>query len=178
MGGVDGVLASIAEYYSGSEEGGGEENGEETSEKETASPLLFRIGFLALFPVVVLLTAFSVLILSGLLIVLCVFTAAAGVLIPATAISGGALSLYALLSGVRLSFSSVPAGLFEIGIGLCAISLTLILSNLLFQAAFRLFPFLMKRILASFRTGADKAFAFISARWNGKEPDKGRREEV
>lgn len=66
------------------------------------------------------------------------------------AAAGIAITLVALINGIVQALSSLPIGLYEIGIGITTGAIVLFVSILLYNFAIRLIPFIMRQLARFF----------------------------
>ena len=108
----------------------------------------FRIIMAVSVPfVAVLLLAYAVLAL-GLIAVMAVLIAAFIVGLVAEVAVGSLIALVAVIYGISQTFLVLPVGLFELGLGIAAIGVTIFVGILMYNIAVRLLPFLLKRFIA------------------------------
>ena len=107
----------------------------------------FRIILAVSVPfVAVLLLAYAVLAL-GLIAVMAVLIAAFIVGLVAEVAVGSLIALVAVIYGISQTFLVLPVGLFELGLGIAAIGVTIFVGILMYNIAVRLLPFLLKRFI-------------------------------
>ncbi|MBO4229812.1 MAG: hypothetical protein J5938_05645 [Clostridia bacterium] len=115
-----------------------------------ASPEGFRkfwLLFAATLPITILIVAFfTVLCLSVILVLVIGIVALIAALVGVVA-AGSAIALIGLIYGVSQLFISLPVGLFETGIGITAVGLTMLTSILIYNLAVRFLPFVLRQFM-------------------------------
>ena len=107
----------------------------------------FRIIMAFAIPVAaVLLLAYAVIAL-GLIALMAVLMAVfiAGLVVEVAV--GSLIALVAVIYGVSQIFLVLPVGLFELGLGVAAIGITIFIGILMYNAAVRLLPFLLRQFI-------------------------------
>ena len=94
----------------------------------------------------VLLLAYAVIAL-GLIALMAVLMAlfVAGLVVEVAV--GSLIALVAVIYGISQIFLVLPVGLFELGLGVAAIGVTIFIGILMYNAAVRLLPFLMRQFI-------------------------------
>lgn len=107
----------------------------------------FRIilGVSAL-PVLALLLAYAVLAL-GLIVLMPILMAAFVLGLVVWVAAGSLVALVAVIYGVSQLFIVVPIGMFELGLGVAAIGITMFVGILMYNIAVRLLPFLLRQFI-------------------------------
>ena len=115
-----------------------------------ASPEGFRkfwLLFAATLPLTILIVAFfTVLCLAVILILVVGIVALIAALVGVVA-AGSAIALIGLIYGVSQLFISLPIGLFETGIGVTAVGLTMLTAILIYNLAVRFLPFVLRQFM-------------------------------
>ncbi len=107
----------------------------------------FRITLaLAAFPAAALLLAYAVLAI-GLIVLLPVLMAIFVVGLVVEVAVGSLVALVAVIYGVSQLFIVVPIGMFELGLGVAAIGITMFVGILMYNIAVRLLPFLLRQFI-------------------------------
>ncbi|NLE13319.1 MAG: hypothetical protein GX628_06540 [Clostridiales bacterium] len=113
--------------------------------EEPRGSLTFWIVFLCTLPITIPLVILVILIFC------CVFAALAALIfvfvaaLVAVAAAGTVVSLVGIIYGVTQLVTVLPVGLYEIGLGLTALGVSMFLGILLYNLAVRLIPYLMRR---------------------------------
>ncbi|MBE6657443.1 MAG: hypothetical protein E7604_03265 [Ruminococcaceae bacterium] len=107
----------------------------------------FRIVLAVSIPfVIVLLLAYAVMAL-GLIALMAVLIAAfiAGLVVEVAV--GSLIALVAVIYGISQLFLVLPVGMFELGLGVAAIGITMFVGILMYNIAVRLLPFLLRKFI-------------------------------
>ncbi|MBR6708362.1 MAG: phage holin family protein [Clostridia bacterium] len=114
-------------------------------EDEKAGPLFWVIFILAL-PFLLALGLLVISVFMTLFVALITLMIASILVLAVVAAAGTAFSIAALVYGIVQALSTLPIGLYEIGIGVIAGAVVLFCSILLYNFAIRLLPFLMRML--------------------------------
>ena len=107
----------------------------------------FRIVMAVSVPfVIVLLLAYAVIAL-GLIALMAVLIAAFIVGLVVEVAAGSLVALVAVIYGVSQLFIVMPIGMFELGLGVAAIGITMFVGILMYNVAVRLLPFLLRKFI-------------------------------
>lgn len=93
--------------------------------------------------------------------VLAAAIAAMLVLLIAVTVVGTAYSLISIVYGITQLFSVAPIGLYEIGIGIASVGLTMIAGIAVYNAAVRYMPYSIKYLLLFFTYVIDRAKGIV-----------------
>lgn len=83
------------------------------------------------------------------------------VLLIAVTVVGTAYSLISIVYGITQLFSVAPIGLYEIGIGIASVGLTMIAGIAVYNAAVRYMPYSIKYLLLFFTYVIDRAKGIV-----------------
>ena len=100
----------------------------------------------AALPVAALLLAYAVIAL-GLIVLMPVLMAAFVIGLVVWVAAGSLVALVAVIYGISQLFIVVPIGMFELGLGIAAIGLTMFVGILMYNIAVRLLPFLLRQFI-------------------------------
>ncbi len=100
----------------------------------------------AALPVAALLLAYAVIAL-GLIVLMPVLMAAFVIGLVVWVAAGSLVALVAVIYGISQLFIVVPIGMFELGLGVAAIGLTMFIGILIYNIAVRLLPFLLRQFI-------------------------------
>lgn len=107
---------------------------------------MFWVMFIAALPFVVAICALVLALFIAAFAALAVLQIGSFAALVAVAAAGTAFTLVALIYGIVQLLSTLPVGLFEIGIGVAAGGIVLFCSILLYNLGVRLLPFAMKQL--------------------------------
>lgn len=107
---------------------------------------MFWVMFIAALPFVVAICALVLTLFIVAFVALAVLQVGAFATLVAVAAAGTAFTLVALIYGIVQLLSTLPVGLFEIGLGVAAGGIVLFCSILLYNLGVRLLPFTMKQL--------------------------------
>lgn len=107
---------------------------------------MFWVMFIAALPFVVVICAAVLALFIAAFAALAVLQVGSFVALAAVAAVGTAFTLVALIYGIVQLLSTLPVGLFELGIGVTAGGIVLFCSILLYNLGVRLLPFTMKKL--------------------------------
>ena len=107
---------------------------------------MFWVMFIAALPFVAVLCAAVLALFIATFAALAVLQVGSFVALVAVAAAGTAFTLVALIYGIVQLLSTLPVGLFELGIGVTAGGIVLFCSILLYNLGVRLLPFTMKKL--------------------------------
>jgi len=111
----------------------------------------FYIVFFATLPITVVLALAGIALFVGLWAVLGVGIVALMAALVGASASGAAVSLVGIVYGIIRLFDEMAVGLYEIGLGVLVAGITMLAGILMYNAAIRLFPFLMRELYVLFR---------------------------
>ena len=124
--------------------------------KENA-PLFWTFAVLTLPITLTIALVFLSLVALG-FIAIATLTGALFVLVGAVVVVGSFFSLFGIVFGIIQLFTVVPAGIYEIGIGVIIAGITMLIGVLIYNAAIRLMPIVMKRYSAFAKSLLKKAW--------------------
>ncbi|MCQ2432280.1 MAG: hypothetical protein MJ175_06725 [Clostridia bacterium] len=107
----------------------------------------FWILFAVSLPFVILLLLAFALLSAGIIVGIIAGIIACIILLVGEVALGAAISLVGVIYGISQLFLTMPIGLFELGIGICAIGITMFAGILIYNIAVRLLPFLLKQFI-------------------------------
>ncbi len=122
-----------------------------TPKEKVRTSKKFWIAFALTLPITLLLLLGILGIFIGVWGVLAVMVVGALVLLAGCVALGTVASLIGVIYGVSQLFTSVPIGLYEIGIGVVIAGVTMFAGILIYNLAIRLLPFIIKLVYKLFR---------------------------
>ncbi len=111
----------------------------------------FRIYFWVSLPFVIVLLAAIAALFLGVIALLGASIAALVVLLVGEVAIGAAVSIVGVIYGVSQLFSSMPIGLFELGIAITVLGATMLLGIIIYNLAVRFLPFVLKQFFRFIR---------------------------
>ncbi len=119
-----------------------------------------KIGICSL-PLVLIAGVIGAALFAAAFAVLAAAIAAMLVLLIAVTVVGTAYSLISIVYGITQLFSVAPIGLYEIGIGIASVGLTMIAGIAVYNAAVRYMPYSIKYLLLFFTYVVDRAKGIV-----------------
>ncbi len=124
---------------------------EELEEEREGDHKKFYIIFFATLPLTVILALAGFGLFAGVWAALACGIAVLMAALIGVSAAGAAVSLVGIVYGIIRLFDEVAVGLYEIGLGVLIAGITMLVGILMYNAAIRLFPFLIKKLFKLFK---------------------------
>ena len=112
---------------------------------------VFIVGALITLPITLFLLSVMLIAFGAVFLALAAVSLAIIVAMIALIAAGSILAVVGIIYGFTQLFSSVPVGLYEIGLGVLIIGIVFLVSILLYNIALRFIPWVMKKVVVLFR---------------------------